>query len=108
MTERPRPTVVSTGMETSASPRAPTSRHAADAYAAIAAWRPPEARRFDPAPANDWRAEVEQSRRLTAAEADVEDLEIDWAAVTRWAVPAIGALVAALLGVGIGSWLQVI
>lgn len=98
--------VVRPGMETSASPRAPSARHAADAYATVAAWRAPSARRFDPAPANDWRAEVEQSRRLAAAEGD--DLEIDWAAVTRWAVPAGGALMAALLGAGIGSWLQVI
>ena len=100
--------VVRSGMETSASPRAPSARHAADAYATVAAWRAPSARRFDPVPANDWRAEVERSRRVAAAEVDVDDLEIDWAAVSRWVVPAGGALMAAVLGAGVGSWLQVI
>lgn len=81
---------------------------AADAFATVAAWRPPEARRFDPAPANDWRAEVERSRLHAVAEAEDEEMEIDWGAVARWAVPAVGGLVAALAGAWAGGWLQVL
>ena len=91
-------------METSASPRAPTARHAADAYAAIAAWRPPEARRFNPAPANDWRAEVEQAVR----DQDAETADWSWGdPLPGWVTPVAGAVLAAVIGAGIGSWLQV-
>ena len=81
---------------------------AADAFTEVAAWRPPEARRFDPVPANDWRAEVERAARAAEDEAGDEEMEIDWGAVARWAVPAVGGLVAALAGAWAGGWLQVL
>lgn len=83
-----------------------TARRApADAFTEVAAWRPPEPRRFDPAPANDWRAEVERAVREPAQS---EDLQIDWRAVIGWTVPVLGALLAAVLGASLGGWLQVI
>ena len=91
------------GMETSASPRAPSARHAADAYATVAAWRAPSARRFNPTPANDWRAEVERNR-IEAAAAPLDQWH---GPLPGWVAPVAGAVLAALLGAGIGFWLQV-
>lgn len=96
--------LVTPGMETSVSPRAPSARHAADAYATVAAWRAPSARRFSPTPANDWRAEVERSRIQAASRPAEWDLG---GPLSDWVVPVAGAVLAAVMGAGIGAWLQV-
>ena len=100
------PFLVRPGMETSASPRAPSARHAADAYATVAAWRAPSARRFNPAPANDWRHEVERSRIEAVAATTTDDWSWD-APLPTWVIPVAGAVLAAVIGAGVGSWLQV-
>lgn len=80
-------------------------RAPSDAFTELAAWRPPEPRRFDPQPANDWRAEVERAAR---AGAEPEAPQVDWRAVVDWTVPVLGALAAAVIGASLGGWLQIL
>ena len=65
-----------------------------------AAWRAPEATRFDARPANDFlaRADAIAPRTLSARPVEVEPLP-------RWVVVAAGAVVSALLGAFLGNLL---